>query len=174
MYFNTMPLMTYRTPDGKDKKVRDIFNRVAFKSTIRGRLSLYPYEIQLGDTPEIIAQRVYQNPQYHWLVLLVNEITNPYEEWPKDFEQLETFVKGKYGAGNENAVHHYSIVDSEPELIVDYDAAKIASGEHRAVTNYDYEIELNDEKRKIFLLRNEFVGEFVTQYKKLMKSQNAR
>jgi len=168
MYFKTMPKMTYPFPDGRLRVVRDIFTRVATRTSLRGQLSYESYEIKLGETPDIIAQKKYKNSELHWLIFLANNITNPYEEWPKDLEKLDEYVKNKYGAGNETAIHHYKITGSDPEVIVDYDAGKIASGLHQAVTNYDYEIELNDSKRQIFLLKSEFAGEFVTQYKRLM------
>jgi hypothetical protein len=38
-----------------------------------------------------------------------------------------------------------------------------------AVSNYDYELKKNDEKRKILLLRPEYVSVFVTDTRNIMK-----
>ena len=55
------------------------------------------------------------------------------------------------------------------DIIVDWDAAKVTSGDYLAVTNIDYETELNDNKRQIFLLDKKFVSDIIQQYKKLVK-----
>jgi len=170
MYFRAMPKIIYPLPDGSFESAKDIFNRIGFRSTPKGRLALESYYIEEGDTPDIVSHRFYGNHLYHWLIFFVNDITNPYEEWPKNNIQLDEYVKNKYGNGNENAVHHYVIAGTD--TVVDYDAAKVTSGEYSEVSNYDYEIELNDEKRQIALVPSEFVGDFVNQYKRLMA--NAR
>jgi len=56
----------------------------------------------------------------------------------------------------------------DTSIIVDYDAAKIVSGEYVAISNYQYELELNENKRQISILSPDYLKEFVTQYTKLM------
>ena len=172
MYFKAMPTMVYRTPAGDDRIVRDIFKRVFYRGSITGQLSMDSYYVKNYETPEIIASKLYNNPQYHWIILMANNIVDIPKEWPKSPEVLDAYVTKKYGAGNEQAIHHYRITGSDPEVIVDYDAASVTAGTHESVTNYDYEIALNEDKKQIKILKKEFVAEFVIQYKRLMASQN--
>jgi hypothetical protein len=194
MFFKTMPNLVYKTGN-KAVNVKDIFKRVALRKFARNKAALEAYYIKDGETPEVLAKLLYNNVYYHWIILVVNDIVNPYEEWPLTENELNEFVTDKYGVGNEYNDHHYiinetvrkGIIDSnigedyvsvrdenaeyfieQTETIVDYDSAKIASGEYQAVTNYDYELKLNDEKRQIFILLPKYVNEFVTQYNKLM------
>lgn len=169
MYFKSLPNIAYRTPEGKILLTKDIFIRTGFRASIANNLSLDAYYVRDGDTPEILADNIYGNSSYHWAILLVNNIVNPYEEWPKSNASLVEYVEGKYGTGNLQATHHYCITDSDPEIVVDFDAAKIADGTHTAVTNYDYELKINEEKRQIFLLKPAFIGEFAKQYRRLVR-----
>lgn len=168
MYFKFLPNIAYPTPEGKTLLTKDIFIRTGFKSPLINNLSLDAYYVNDGETPEILADKIYGNPNYHWIILLVNNIVNPYEEWPRTNAALIDHINTKYGAGNIEGIHHYSIANTDPEIIVDYDAAKVTSGEHVAVTNFDYEVDLNESKRQIFLLKPAFAGEFAKQYRRLV------
>ena len=101
------------------------------------------------------------------IILLSNNIIDVRSEWPLSHRSLVAYVEDKYGTSNGSAVHHY--VDTTNNLIVDWDAAKLSAGTIKAVTNYDYETELNDNKRQITLLNKKFLKDIVTQYKKLVK-----
>jgi len=169
MYFKYLPTLIYTTPQNKNIAVRDIFVRTGFRSGNVSNLNMDAYYLDDGETPEHLSNRVYGTPLYHWTILLVNNIINPYEEWPKSSVALTEYVKTKYGAGNESAVHHYMITGSNPELVVDYDAAKLTAGTHSAVTNMDYEIDLNESKRHIYLIKNKFIGDFVKIYRRLVR-----
>ena len=82
-------------------------------------------------------------------------------------ENVIRYVKDKYGENNSLDVHHYVIKDTE--TIVDWDAAKVASGDYQAVTNLQYEEDINDKKRQIFLLDKRYLKDIIQQYKKLVK-----
>lgn len=167
MYFKNMPNITYNF-NGEQKVVKDIFRRVALKdgNKPRNRVALSSYYVTDGETPEILADKFYGNARYHWVILLSNAIVNVHKEWPKDQQSLFDYVEHKYGSGNAQEVHHYVVTDTE--IVVDYDAAKLANGEISIVTNYDYENEENESKRQIFILKNEYLKDFVSNYKKLI------
>ena len=167
MYFNLLPNIVYITPTGKQLVTKDIFRRVGLRKPNVSDLVLDRYYVLDGDTPDIVAAKLYSNPKYHWILFLVNNMINPYDEWPKSDNELKDYVNIKYGAGNSSAIHHYAIANSDPELIVDFDAVRIASGDDVAVTNFEYEYNLNQEKRQIKILRPNYVGDFVSQYKRL-------
>tara|TARA_X000001036_G_C20444634_1_gene710706 strand:+ start:249 stop:767 length:519 start_codon:yes stop_codon:yes gene_type:complete len=172
MYFKQMPKIKYPWEDKNGKfhgaVVPDIFRRVQLDKFFKNRTLLIEIFLDDKDTPESVAHDYYGSVNYHWIVLLSNDIIDVNREWPLSTEALGNYVKDKYGADNSSDVHHY--VDStHEELIVDWDAAKLASGTIKAITNYNYESERNDKKRQIFLLNKRYVKDLVSQYKKLVK-----
>lgn len=168
MFFKAMPRIGYKI-DGKSVSTKDIFRRVGLDRQLNNRLALESYYIKDGETPDIIANNIYGSSKYHWVLLIVNDIVNTYEEWPRREAELFDYTEAKYGIGNALLDHHYRLT-SNTDIIVDYDPAKIISGEIEAVSNYDFELDLNQTKRQIYLLKPEYLSGFVTNYKKLMVS----
>lgn len=77
--------------------VTDIISRIALRSELVDKLSLfYPYYLQDGDTPELIAFKYYKDPEKHWIVLLVNDIVDPFFDWPLNQNQFEKYLDEKY------------------------------------------------------------------------------
>jgi len=109
MYFQDFPLTYYSLYDDLSnvKVVANITARVKLSDEVKNNLSLFDeYDIKDEDTPEILADRFYNNPQYHWIILHTNEILDARFDWPLSTNNLRKYVEGKYG-GNLNAVHHY-------------------------------------------------------------------
>ena len=166
MYFKNMPNIVYPLGDVEDQVViKDIFRRVASRNKLINNFELEKYTIQDGDTPENIAYRYYGNTQYFWVILLVNDIIDPREDWPKTGVELSDYTALKYGATELNDIHHYDDADG---LHVDYDPVKYANGEQTAVTNLAYESEINDRKKNIVLLRDSRLMSFVESYNRLI------
>ena len=168
MFFKAMPRIGYKI-DGKSVSTKDIFRRVGLDRQINSRLALESYYVKDGETPDIVANNVYGSSKYHWVLLIVNDIVNPYEEWPRREAELFDYTESKYGVGNALLDHHYRLT-SNTDIIVDYDPAKISNGDIEAVSNYDFELDLNQSKRQIYLLKPAYLAGFVTNYKKLMVS----
>lgn len=168
MFFEKMPNMRYNI-NGSSKAVKDIFLRAGFKSPPVSAYTLEAYYIENGETPDTIASKLYDNPRHHWIIFIVNNIVNYYDEWPKSNQALIDYVNKKYGASNINESHHYVITDSDPSIIVDFDAAKLASNEISAVSNFDYEANLNADKSQIFIVKPQYINTFVKQYRSLFK-----
>jgi uncharacterized protein YxjI len=99
----------YRTEKRLDYTVmRDITQNVRLRTEILGNVTLYDeYDIKEGETPEVIAEKVYGNPNYHWIVMLCNERYNYIDDFPLTQYELDKHITDKYGAGNEYATHHY-------------------------------------------------------------------
>jgi hypothetical protein len=166
MFFKAMPYISYKTKD-KTIATKDIFTRVGLDRKINTTLALEAYYISEGETPDIVANNIYGSSNYHWILLIVNDIVNPADEWPKRTAELFDYTESKYGTGNALLDHHYRLT-SDTSIIVDYDSAKILSGEMESVSNYDYELEINQDKRQIFILKPEYLSKFVSNYKELM------
>lgn len=168
MYFKNMPNIVYKFND-KQILVKDIFRRIQLSTEAKDRRQLINYIIEDGETPDAVAYNFYGSSEMHWLILLVNEIFSVKEEWPIHQQDLFRYTESKYGVGNASDVHHYALSE-DTNIIVDYNASDLANGVIEEVTNYAYEESLNDDKRQIFLLRNEYVQQFTMQYKKLIQA----
>ena len=176
MYFDSFPIIQYGSTDGTIKTATNLLRRVAIRSKVKTNASLFDtYDVKSGETPEIIADKFYDDPQLHWVIMLVNNVTDRYHDWPMNEQQFSTFVNEKYS--NPDGIHHYEITQEsgdtkqkievyDPDLISsDTDAYTSAT----AITNREYEESEQDKKRKIRLLDPEVVDTFVDEFKSLMR-----
>ena len=102
-FFNYFPKTLYTSNNltaGVDT-VTNIIARFGFESTLKNNsAAFYKYNIQEGDTPEIIASKYYDNPERHWIVLLFNDIMDPQFDWPLQYQPFIDYVNTKYSANN--------------------------------------------------------------------------
>ena len=81
MYFKTFPKTTYSLEGYENTEVIDVLKRTRFTfDSSFSKRSYTQYTLEQGDTPDIIASKVYGSPEWWWLVLLFNDITNPFIE----------------------------------------------------------------------------------------------
>tara|TARA_B110000902_G_scaffold205664_1_gene234118 strand:- start:25 stop:552 length:528 start_codon:yes stop_codon:yes gene_type:complete len=170
MYFENFPLIPYDSVgNGNFKLVTNLLKRVAVRSKVKINASYYDtYDVREGETPEMIADKLYDDPELHWVILLLNDITDRYHQWPKNQNQFLAYVNDKYS--NIDSTHHYEISQVSGDTTIkidigtdntDYPAASI-------VTNFEHEEDLQDKKRKIRLLDPSYVEDFVAEFEKLM------
>ena len=97
-YFNKFPQVNYSFDNGKTNKVAiDILKRVGFRKFTKDNLDFFvEYNVMDGDTPEMVADKIYGDTGLHWVVLLFNDIINPYYDWPLSNRKLESYIKKKY------------------------------------------------------------------------------
>ena len=170
-YFSYFPQIYYdAVGDGNFKIVTNILRRVKVKQGLKEVGAFFDeYDVDSEMTPEIVSEQVYGNQKYYWIILLFNEIKDRYYDWPLTALQFETYVNDKYD--DINGIHHYEITqESGPTTSID-DSHKIqvnstVSGA-TAVTNYEYEERLQNKKRRIRLLKPEFLELFVEEFKTL-------
>ena len=119
------------------------------------------YDVKEGETPEMIADKLYDDPELHWVVLMVNDITDRYHDWPMDSGQFQDYLNDKYS--DINATHHYEIAqssgDTSVKIWIENDIDTSAYSGATIVTNYEYELEEQDRKRKIRLLAPRFIDQ---------------
>ncbi len=140
----------------------DIFRRViATDNNILPAMSYDEYDVVDGETPEIVANKYYRNPELHWVLLLVNNIIDPRYDWPLPAISLNNYVTNKYGVGNEYAVHHY-INDVGDIVHSSYAGIKYP------ISNYTYEETINESKRRIKILKTDFVPQFIQNFEKII------
>ena len=158
-----------------------------------------------------MAEKIYEDSSLDWIVLLANNITNIYTEWPMSENSFYNFLIDKYGTEEKlNEVHHYEsegiknskgiwIVEKGLNVPQDYSVTYLdpnpaigiitISGYTEAITNYEYENKIQEEKRDIFVLKSQFLNvvfndlEDIMEYKKgstqyvnetLKKAENIR
>lgn len=115
MYFKNFPL-TFYTLDNLTtvQTVKNILTRIVISEELKTNFSAYDfYDVKDGETPEMVAGLFYDTPDYHWIILHLNEILDPRFEWPLDINTLNKHTENKYG--NVNGIHHYE--DSNQRII---------------------------------------------------------
>jgi hypothetical protein len=169
MYFSRFPKIIYaflfKDPTMVDDGIRlravtDItLNVRPIKDILENIVYYEDYDIQDGDTPEIIAERIYGEPTYHWIIMLVNEKYHYLDDFPVPDNKFEEYVTRKYDPISINAIHdlygrlHY--IDSEGSIVdSDFPGAS-------PVTNLEFERELNEAKRRIRIVNPKLIGIFV-------------
>ena len=175
MYFSLFPTIFYdAVGNGDDKIVTHLLKRVALHSKASETIALFDtYDVRNGETPEMIAHKYYDDAEYHWVILLINNITDRYHQWPMNTRQFLAHLAERYD--NVDAVHHYEInqVSGNTNVKinigtsnVDTDGNTIADA--TLVTNREYEEEKQDVLRKIRLLDPEYLEQFVEEFERLV------
>lgn len=186
-YFSNFPKIKYF-----NVLSTNITLRAAFIEKLKLNASVYyPYVIREGETPDGIATWYYGNPGYDWLIFLTNNIIDPHSQWPKTYSQFEKYIIKKYGTidSAKSKIEFYRKNPDVSYINIDgsgFTTSPSNSGE-RTLTNediritaesyalindqinyypvysYDYEVELNEQKRNISLIDNKFKNVITTE-----------
>jgi len=189
MYFGRIPDLLYlkykKNPfDGHYIQIKNIFARIKLVDDIIPSATLFDdYFIKDGERPDTISFNLYEDPGYDWTILLINNIKNLYEDWPKPRTSFESYVSSKYS--DPFGIHHYETIEQywkgskvlEGGLQVNEsfqfrkpDGNLVPKNESRiSITNYTYEDRINDSNREILLLRPEFIDQFVEIFERQMQ-----
>jgi hypothetical protein len=197
-YFNKVPNFEYvsRLPDANISDyipVKNLFKKGALREDIFQDLATFTKYIVSGDKrPDNVAFEFYDDSSLDWLVLASNNIVNVKTEWPMSQLEYNQYLLDKYGSYEKiNEVHHYETVEirNGDNVIMVQKGLKVASDYSityfdsrdgglvtkypvKTVTNYEYEEQLQDEKRNIFLLKPQYLSialddlELIMTYKK--------
>ena len=172
MYFGSFPLIVYDSVgDGNFKIVTNLLKRVAMRSKVKANTLIFDtYDVKEGETPEMIANKLYDDPELHWVILYINNITDRYHQWPMNFAQFNSFLNEKYS--NPNGIHHYEISQTSGDTSVKIDIGTDTTGYSEAdlttVTNREFEEERQDTLRQIRLLDRSYIEQFVQEFETLM------
>ena len=172
MYFSEFPKIYYDAKgQGRPVIVTNLLRRVAIRSKIKDNVVLYDtYDVKSGDTPESIAHKLYNDPTLHWTILLTNDITDRYHQWPKTTPQFLDYINDKYS--NVDGIHHYESTqtsgDTKVKIEVFNEVDDDAYTGLTPITNREYEENEQDKRRKIRLVDPSFIEQFVDEFKALM------
>lgn len=154
-------------PDGRvDYMVlKDITQNTRFKAEVLQNLDLYEYySIKDGETPELISEKFYGTPFYHWIIMLVNERYDYINDFPLTLDVLEKIIEEKYGTPGKYDTHHYEyngyVVDSD--FAADF---QVAVDE---ISNYDYELALNEKKRRLKIITPALLETVLDDFRRLI------
>ena len=170
MYFDNFPTIIYDSEkENIFKDVKNLLRRVGIRAKVKSNALLYDtYDVKNGETPESLAFKLYGDAELHWVIMLLNDITDRYHDWPMTEAQFSQFVQDKYD--NVDGTHHYEICQSSGDTSIKIDVGTSNTNYPSAtlITNYEYEQSQQDSKRKIRLLDPSFVADFVEEFKSLM------
>jgi len=177
MYFSQFEQGYYDLKgDGKEKLVTDLMTRVKVREKVIDEASLYDkYDVPSGERPEDTAFKHFGSSQYHWVILMTNNITDAYYEWPMSEQTFETFLIDKYA--EPGAVHHYEVSQSSGRTSGqgpdDYsylvEVNSDATGA-QSVSNREYEQRLQDQRRQINLLNPSYLNTFLEEFNELVRT----
>jgi len=160
MYFENFPKFAYDFDINGERKVlivSDITRNVRFRKEILSNVTLYDeYDIKEGETPEIVAEKLYGNSQYHWIIMLVNGRYDYVKDFPLTYTALTQYITDKYGIGNALNAHHYENSMGYTVNSTDPDA--------QPVSNTAYEELLNESKRRIKVISSQLLDKIVQQF----------
>ena len=195
-YFSELPDFEYvsRLPDARISdyiKVKNLFKRGFLREDIFQNLSFFSkYQIVGDDRPDNVANKFYDDPKLDWIVLLSNNIMNVQTEWPMTQSDYYDFLIDKYGdEATINKVHHHRCtgvntndgivivpegLTIESDFSVTYFDESLGSsvtktGISEEVTNLEYENDIQDAKRNIFLLKPTYLNVVFDDIEDLMR-----
>lgn len=219
-FFSKFPLIGYDIANkqySNFQTVTNIFIRFRILKRVLGNISsYYEYVIRDSDTPEILADKIYNNPEAHWIILLANEIVDAHYDWPLTARDFRNYIVGKYGSVEtaKTTYHHYEkvivreqqatgttsetrfVVNQEKltdnDLDVPYDYYEgdgslaetaaistynlsdgmtvIETTSRDAISYYDYEFNLNEQKRHIKVIKPEYYAQIMREFTELLKA----
>ena len=170
MYFHPFPTIKYDpTGNGYTNEIKDIMTRVTVKKWVRDKAAAFSmYGVPSGATPDMVAFFLYDDTEYHWVVLMFNEILDSYYGWPLGVQDFERFIASKYT--DPTAVHHYEIPQTSGNTRIKIKVmSSVASSV--AVSNLEYEADLNEQKMQIRVLKPEFLNQFVREFTDLVRDK---
>ena len=157
------------------KLLPDILRRVKQRNAIAsGQFIFDTYDVVNGEKPEDIAYKWFGDAQLHWIILMTNNVTDRYYQWPMSQPQFQAFLEDKYD--NPDGIHHYEITKSSGNTSSsgpnDYShLVEVNSDTDNAssISNREYEERLQDKYRSIKLLNQRFLSDFLEEFDKLIK-----
>ena len=174
-YFSKFPNIAYDMKgDSVRKLLPDILRRVKLRASIKsGGMLFDKYDVKEGEKPEDVAFKWFGDPELHWVILMTNNVTDRYYDWPMNQAQFAEYLDDKYS--NPDAIHHYEVTkdsgrttsqgpsDYSHKVEVNSDTDNAVSISFR-----EYEEREQDKKRQIQLLNKSLLGDFIAEFDRLI------
>ena len=189
-YFRELPNLRYPS-FLKEKKssldyieVKNVFRRIKLRDDLQNNFTIFEkYEIEEGSRPDTLAEQLYGNPEFDWIVLTVAGILNVRNEWPLNNRDLYNYCLDKYD-DSLNSVRFFEtkeVKNADGKLILpkgkvvdsgftipNPDNVSANLNPVVGISNFEYETRLNDEKRNIYVLREGYIQTFLNDIREIM------
>jgi len=195
-YFNTLPKIVKIDKTGNAIALTNILARASVMSSFLDNPAVYyTYDIQEGDTPEIIAHKYYGDVYRYWIILFANQIIDAQWQWPMFGSLFDDYIQAKYPTTDvNNTIHSYQKIITQTDnitntttvntvnisqdaynlLIPTTNSYTLPSGSvtvkisKNQLTIYQYELQQNENNRNIKIINSGYVNELEKELKTLM------
>jgi len=198
-YFQELPNISYpsllpRSNKAEDRIiVKNIFKRAKLRDDVEQAITAFNYyQIEDGMRPDMVAERLYNDPELDWVVLTSNNITNVRDQWPLSHNDLYEHMLEKYGSEtNIQGINHYEtrqVLDEYNRVVVpaglevdfnftfsymNFSNTIVTVNPVVPLTHYEYEVRLNEEKRRIKVLRPEYLNTYISEHREIMEYEDS-
>ena len=198
-YFNELPNISYpsllpRSNKAEDRIiVKNIFKRAKLRDDVDQAITAFNYyQIEDGMRPDMVAEKIYDDPELDWVVLTSNNITNIRDQWPLSHNDLYEHMLEKYGSEtNIQGISHYEtrqVLDEYNRVVVpaglkvdfnfrfsymNFSNTIVTVNPVVPFTYYDYEVRLNEEKRRIKILKPEYLNAYISDHREIMEYEES-
>lgn len=171
-FFRYFPQISYTFSDGSPFTL-DLTNpavHVLIAPKLKQNITvLYDYIIPGNDRPDTVARKVYGSANYTWIVLVLNNIMSLFD-WPLSIDEFNAYITDKYTTiGAAQAQTLYKTNDGAFVDSVTYGLLP-ASRQGATLSMYDYELELNENKRRIKVVPTEFAPLLQANLKQILRA----
>ena len=194
-YFRELPDLFYQSPL-KDRvssreyvRVKNLFRRVKLRDDLQNVFTLFnKYEINQGERPDTVAEDLYGSADLDWVVMLTAGIINVRDQWPLSDAELYRYAENKYG-DELNSTRFYEtteVKDSSGRLILPKGKVvdsgfTIPNPANKSTTlnpvtgisNYEYEVRVNDDKRFIYILKPDYLQLYLNDMRRIMQYEKS-
>lgn len=185
-YFSYFPTTYHDLRNtGRKTEVTNILRRFKVKTSLQQRTDVfYEYSIQDGDRPDVIAEKFYGNAKYAWVVLHFNDIIDPQFGWPLFGADFDRYIIGKYGSmasAKSTVKNYYKVIRNafvrndgtrvpKYEVVVDLTTYNsLSPTARRSETQYDWEVEQNEERKQIRLIEPRYLSQLVDEVETILQ-----
>jgi hypothetical protein len=140
-------------------------------SPIKNTTLYFFHQVQDGEKPEDVSYKYYKTTEYHWLILLLNNVVDPYYDWLLSARELQAYMENKYGS-NLDSVHHFIDLRTNQETD-QFDFVKYKEMLDNniqlpyyisPISNSQHEIDRNEEKRSVKVVAPVYILDVVKQF----------
>ena len=171
--------------------VKNLFKRGKVREDFFQNVAAFnKFVVEGDDRPDNVAQQLYQDDQLDWVVLLSNNIINVRDEWPMSQYDFQRYIDNKYDPVQLGQIHHYETkeirlpngvlvlqagleVDADFTFSYSYESTDYNINDVISISNLEYEIKKNDDKRSIYVIRPEYVNIIISDMREIMKYEDS-
>ena len=192
-YFKKIPDIDYpsllndRQGSSDTVRVKNFWRRAKIREDFFGNFVLFTKYNVIGDErPDNVSEKYYGTPNLDWLVLASNNIIDIKNDWPMTEYDLNIYLNEKYSPEQLTKIHHYETIewrDYNNQLITkggqvvdeSFKVEYLIGGQVktispiRSVSFFEWEIQENENKRVIDLVKTEFVDTVLRDFERIMK-----